>query len=126
LAGDDEEFFYLLTSAATNDVVYESTSGLPKWFPGAALDVTQLERALPSYRRPSGISLDDLTLFYWDESSETEKMAWRTVSTQPFSSFVDIGALTNASPTADCTRIYYAVTNAVGGATISYADDADQ
>jgi hypothetical protein len=126
LSGDDEEFFYLLTSATTDDVAYESTTGLPRWFPGSALGVAQLQRSGTSYRRPSGISLDDLTLFYWDEASESEKMAWRSFSTSPFSTFVDIGALANASPTADCTRIYYSTPGAAGAVTIEYADNADQ
>jgi hypothetical protein len=123
LAGNDTEFLYLITNATTDDVLYESTSGLPAWSNGAPLSSTQLTRSGTSYRRPSGLSLDDLTLFYWDEVSGSEKITTRLATSQPFSGQVDIGALTNAVPTASCTRIYYAVPGTgAGSISIVYAD----
>jgi hypothetical protein len=99
LAGDDSEFLYLVTSSSTNNVLYESKSGLP-WTNGVALSASQLARSGTSYRRPSGLSLDGLTLFYWDEVSGSEKMTTRASRSQSFGGEVDIGALTNAFPTA--------------------------
>jgi hypothetical protein len=121
LAGDDSELVYLVTSSSSDYVMHE-TSGQP-WKGGLSLDQAELARSGTSNRRPSGLSLDDLTLFYWDEVSASEKMAGRPVTSQPFNQFVDLGDRVNAAPAASCQRIYYA-TPAAGGAgaiTIVYA-----
>jgi hypothetical protein len=121
LSGDDSELFYLITGQSSDFVIHDATGGLP-WKGGVELSAPQLSRSATSYRRPSGVSLDGLTLFYWDEVSSTEKMAIRPVASQPFNQFVDIGARANASPAASCQRIYYATPAAAGAITIVYAD----
>jgi hypothetical protein len=121
LSGDDAFFFYIVTSSSDDYVVYESTGG-PPWTPGAFLSPTELERVGTQYRRPTGMSADDLTLFYWDETTGTENIAFRAAALQDFSLFASIGPLTDAVPTASCSRIYYSTPAAGGAITIVYAD----
>ncbi len=121
LAPDDTMFFYIETNAMTDAVVFESP-GAPPWGPGAFLNATQLQRVGTQYRRPTGISGDDLALFYWDETTSTESIAFRENTGADFNLFVNLGALTNAVPTADCARIYYSTPAAAGAINIVYAD----
>lgn len=121
LAPDDAFFFYIVTNSTTNDVVYETPGG-PPWTPGAFLATTQLQRVGTQYRRPTGMSGDDLALFYWDETTSTESIAFRQNPAGDFNFFVNLGAMQDAVPTANCARLYYS-TPATGGAiNIVYAD----
>lgn len=121
LSDDDAFFFYIVPSSASDFVVNQSLGG-PPWLPGAPLPATQLERVGTQYRRPSGISADDRTLFYWDETTSTEWVAYSATPGGDFNVFDDIGVLTNAVPTASCSRIYYSVPAAGNAITIVYAD----
>ena len=125
LAGDDSELVYLITGQSSDFVMHEANSGLPTWKGGAEVNVQQLGRSGTSYRRPTGLSLDRVTLFYWDETTSSEKIATRPDLTQPFNLFTDIGNLTRAAPTASCQRIYYSMPAPEAGAgavTIVSAD----
>jgi len=121
LSGDDTFFFYIVTSSTDDHVVYASTGG-PPWTPGAFLSPTELERVGTQYRRPTGMSADDLTLFYWDETTATEGIAFRAAPLQDFTLFASIGPLTDAVPTASCSRIYYSTPASNGAINIVYAD----
>jgi len=121
LSGDDAFFLYIVTSSTDDHVLYESTGG-PPWTPGAFLSPTELERVGTQYRRPTGMSADDLTLFYWDETTTTEGIAFRAAPGQDFSLFANIGPLTDAVPTASCSRIYYSTPASNGAINIVYAD----
>jgi hypothetical protein len=127
LSPDDALFDYIVTSATANQVIYEAPGG-PPWTPGGALAPAQLARVGTQYRRPSGMSMDELSLFYWDETMGSEYIAYRSTPALDYSVFVNIGALMNAVPMADCSRIYYSVPAIDGGPagaiTIVYADGA--
>jgi hypothetical protein len=58
-------------------------------------------------RRPSGVSADALTLFYWDDAAAGEMMAWRTTADGAFANPLAIGAKAGAQPNATCTALYY-------------------
>jgi hypothetical protein len=58
-------------------------------------------------RRVTGISSDGLTLFYWDEFSDTQRAAFRETSDDPFDTAIDLGDRPGAQPNADCTHLYY-------------------
>ena len=123
-APSDQWFLYVLTSSFDDHVILQSR-GAP-WLPGAALGPTEVMRSGGKLRRPSGLSTDDRTLFYWDEVSNSEKAAWRPTATALFDTFVDLGQRRNAAPTGACARLYYgapAVDGGSGGAiTIMVAD----
>ena len=74
------------------------------------------------YRRPSGISADDLALFYWDETTSSESIAYRATPGGDFNLFVNIGVMKNAVPTASCSRLYYSTAAASGAINIVYTD----
>ncbi|HEX8796087.1 MAG TPA: hypothetical protein VF765_34290 [Polyangiaceae bacterium] len=121
LSGDDAFFFYILPSSTDDHVINESFGG-PPWTPGAYLPPMELERVGSQYRRPSGISADDRSLFYWDETNGSEWIAYSSTAGGPFDVFENLGAFTNAAPTATCSRIYYSVPAGAGAITIVYSD----
>ena len=124
LAPSGTQFLYIATSDPSNNVDYVAF-GSPPWPSGGSIVASQLQRSGTQYRRPSGVSVDDLALFYWDEVTGTEKITRRLTASGSFTGAEDIGALTNAVPTAKCSRIYYSVPAADGGGgaiDIVYAD----
>lgn len=72
-------------------------------------------------RRPTGVSKDLRTLFFWDEAASIERAAWRKSADATFDAYVDVGARKGAQPTLGCKRIYY---SAPGAASVDlyYAD----
>ena len=58
-------------------------------------------------RRPTGISADLQSLFFWDEVTAAEREGWIDTSDGVFDTFVTLGALDMAAPNLACTRLYY-------------------
>jgi hypothetical protein len=111
LSSDRREAFFTLQQPDNMGAsVFASSSLMPDEVltRGVAQTETQL-RVAPGdkYRFSTGISSDDLTLFYFDENSATSHMATRTSRTEPFTLFEDIGARLNVAPNAACSRVYY-------------------
>jgi hypothetical protein len=74
--------------------------------------------------RPTGLSADDRTLFFWDESASTERVAFRDGVQMPnntYKTFVDVGAHQYAVPTLSCARLYFSASGS-GGLDLFYAD----
>jgi hypothetical protein len=63
-------------------------------------------------RRPSGLSADYRTLFYWDEIDGLARAAFRESATSDFSEFVELGAFRQAQPNRDCTKLYFGLDDA--------------
>jgi hypothetical protein len=63
-------------------------------------------------RRPTGLSADLRTLFFYDEVASIERAAWRDSADGDFSTFSDVGAFDGAEPNRACTRIYYSAQGA--------------
>lgn len=112
LSPDNQLFVYLLTSSSSDDDLYLSSRA--GWVKQQAETQPQLARVNGQQRRPTGMTLDELTLFYWDEVSGSEKVAYGA----PFSLFGDLGNWQNAAPTGDCSGIYYSAPAAGGAITI--------
>ncbi len=124
----DGQFFYYSQYGATTLTMHESyrASGSTKpWGQGRNLLETQLGAPDTSGKRmhPTGMSLDDLTLFFWDEVAGTERMAFRdgAIKNNTYKQFIDIGAHQNAAPTAGCGRIYFSGSGS-GGLDLFFAD----
>lgn len=64
--------------------------------------------------RPTGMSNDLRTLFFYDELKKIERAAFRAGPGCAFTTVVDVGNLPGAMPNADCTALYYADPNASG------------
>jgi hypothetical protein len=115
----DGTFFYFtwLNSGSNGSLaeVFEAYVGQP--FPKARV-VTDPAVAPVSgkLRRPTGLSSDLLTLFFWDESDGQEHEAFRSnLHDQPGNVWggcsnpvLALGSRQNAVPNAACTRIYFA------------------
>lgn len=124
----DGQFFYYSQYGVTTLTMHESyraKGATTPWGQGRNLLETQLAAPDTSGKRmhPTGMSIDDLTLFFWDEVAGTERMAFRdgSIKNNTFNQFVDIGAHQNAVPTAGCGRIYFSGSGA-GGLDLFFAD----
>ena len=114
LSADDEAFYYSIygrpgqTSTIARATRLTATDA---WPVGALLPATPVlaeeQEEVTLRRRPTAISSDEQTLFYWDEVSGTERATWLDTSTGVFTVFVDLGARQWANPNLACTRLYY-------------------
>jgi len=57
-------------------------------------------------RRPTGMSADGLTLFYFDEVRDSARQAFRASLAAPFSVFVDLGPRIGVQANAACDALY--------------------
>ncbi len=119
LADDDETFLYsfVVPGQPSAYVVARATPTDP-WtggggWNGMALSISGTER-----RRPSGVAHDLHTMFYWDETSGTEKMGFFDALRSAFFTVVDLGARRGAAPNAACDRVYFSGPSAGGGLDI--------
>jgi len=75
---DDLSLYFSRYGGDAPGTIYESTRNGPVTWPiGAAVSGKVLQVVGTSRRRPTGVSFDRRTLFYWDEASGTERAAWR-------------------------------------------------
>jgi hypothetical protein len=108
VGADDQHFYYSRHGGGTAETVYESTrKGNIPWTVGVAPTGDAVQSFCGRGRRPSGISSDLLTIFYWDEASMSERAAWRASPTAPFTGGIDLGARPDTQPSQSCTRIYH-------------------
>jgi hypothetical protein len=73
-------------------------------------------------RRPTGASSDGLTLFFFDETANLERAAWRSSIASPFVQFVDIG-VPEAAPNKQCDTLYFQGTDEDAGAPAVFTAD---
>lgn len=109
LSPDGNVLFYSqfgLSSVTIHWATFDPKTG---WVPKGTLDAPELNAVGAQRRRPTGISGDLRTLFYWDETAESEKAAWRLTSDGVFNIFSDLGPLWGATPGANCVGLYYSV-----------------
>ena len=119
-----DRFFYLVTPPAGVPAMHESVWDAAKsqWALGVPLKPAQLASVDATHRRrPTGVSADDLTLFYYDEVAGVQGAAWRTDSAQDFAYFETIAAAPEAAPNLDCSGLYFLSTDADGGTGIAIA-----
>jgi hypothetical protein len=98
-------------------IVYESVWDSVRrfWGPPASLSNDELQPPTAgTRRRPTGTSSDDLTLFFFDESTNVERAAWRNAADAPFSFFKDLGAMAEAVPSLRCDTLYYQSRDSLG------------
>jgi hypothetical protein len=102
---------YLLTDGpVAPPVLYESTWSIPMnaWAVGIPPGNPEFANTMATpVRRPTGVSPDQLTLFFFDEIAGKERAAWRTTRKAPYDKFVDLPMLPEAAPAGDCLSIYF-------------------
>ncbi|MGH7328148.1 MAG: hypothetical protein ACREJX_07330, partial [Polyangiaceae bacterium] len=89
-------FYYSLYGNGATKTVFRAvrlTPGDP-WGFGFALSAgSELEAPSDAYRvRPSGVSSDDRTLYYFDQFAGIERAVWVNTTTGSYDTFVDLGA----------------------------------
>jgi hypothetical protein len=71
---------------------------------------------------PTGWAQDGRTLFYWDSAQSVERAGWRDPVTNQFVSSVDLGTIEQfATPSGDCTQLYFSAPGAGGDLDIFVA-----
>ena len=111
ISADGLAFVYSEYGGDIQDTVRVSLRQFPEdaWTSTEAFSVPELAREGELRRRPTGISTDLKTLFFWDEIAGAQRAAWRPTPLEPFDHFVDLGAFEGAQPNATCRRLYVAL-----------------
>ena len=111
LSADGKQlFFSVYGSGNMVDTVALSEKFGAGWLKPVILTQPELGATMAGRRRPTGLSADGKTFFWWDEIDNKEKAGWRKTATSfdlTFSGIVDLGDKKDAQPTAKCTRLYF-------------------
>lgn len=126
LSADGHFFYYSVLAGGPATIAESYRSGNNPWPKGRFLTNAELAPDAGKLRRPTGLSTDGRTLFFWDEVDAVEKMAFRgdpiVVPFNVFGQFTVVGAFANAQPTTKCQRLYYDAPGSVGGTDLFFAD----
>jgi len=118
IAPDDKSIVY--TRAQT---IQESRrAATTRWPVGVTVKIDYPPSASQHYLRPSSVSQDLLTIFFWDDEKSLEVAAWRVFPTDPFERTVRIGALQTAQPNVHCRTLYFASHGDDGSVYLAQAD----
>jgi hypothetical protein len=111
LSADGYSLFYVLTIPPGTPALYESTwdSSTKRWTFGNPLTNAEFQIASATQlRRPTGASSDRRTLFFFDETTSIERVAWRSSPATPtFDTFVDLSIAPEAAPSESCNTLYF-------------------
>ncbi|CAN5460677.1 hypothetical protein BH09MYX1_BH09MYX1_50020 [soil metagenome] len=109
LARDDLHllFTFSRTNAPSTMRLGSRADDATKWSFGQPFGQAELVPVGTKYRRPTGISADRLTLFYWDEVDAQARAAFRLDETSDFATFIALGQKPAAQVNGACTQIYY-------------------
>lgn len=120
-AGKRVLYSALDTQADGFSTIYESNfaSGILPW--GIPVQGTLLFAVEGAFRRPSGLSADGRTLFYWDEVSAESRAAWRPSRDRAFENSERLPEYRNVVPNTACDRIYFSFAGEQGR-DLFYAD----
>jgi hypothetical protein len=125
-AAGGSRFLFLLVTSSGAGQVNESNWDAAKSAWGVAQPIAGAELATSDSahrRRPTGMSSDGLTLFYFEEGSNLERAAWRATPTAPFAHFEDLAGAPEAVPGFSCSSLYYRGNDtAVGSAGLFLAE----
>lgn len=107
----------------SDHTIYASTRDpYVSWPSAEALQGEPIEAHCAARRRPTGISSDQLTLFYWDELSDSARAAFRPSIDEPFDGAIELGDRPFVRPGADCTTLYYSGTDVAADIDVLTAD----
>jgi hypothetical protein len=110
LGADKRSLFFVLASPNRLPLLYESRwdGAQGSWgLPAAVPNVELASGDATHRRRPTGMSADGRTLFFYDEVLSVERGAWRESPATAFSVFEDIGSFAEAAPNLRCDSLYY-------------------
>jgi hypothetical protein len=78
----------------------------------AEVDAVQF-RTSGVLRRPTAVASDELSVFYWDDETESARVVDRESPLVAFGEPAELGAFRGATPNPACTRLYYATLGAI-------------
>lgn len=108
LSADGKQLFFSIFNQSARDTVALSLNMGSTWGKPTVTKQPELASSGNDRRRPTGLSSDGLTLFFWDEIDMKERALWRANTTDlAFSNLVDLGDKKDAQPTANCGRLYF-------------------
>lgn len=103
------------SSDATPSIYAATRLGMRDAWPfGEAVEGGFLLSKAGQFRRPSALSADERTLFYWDEVANEARVAFRSFAGAAFESFLSLGARSHATPNLSCDRLYYSAPGTQG------------
>jgi hypothetical protein len=108
IGGTPGSLFLLLSTSSTR-TLYEasfdaSTGG---WGRAVAHTEATVASSISAVKRPTGLSWDGRTLFFYDERAGVTRAAFRAGTTGTFDTVVDVGAFPGALPSQSCGVLYY-------------------
>ncbi len=113
-----KRFPYVVASIAIADIgangpfIFESryNTTVEAWAGPNSIKQLELRSVDDTHRmRPTGVSADRRTLFFFDETAASphERAAWRDTQDSLFTQFVDLSGFSEAAPTSKCQTLYY-------------------
>jgi len=118
LGADGLSLWFSALDAESDQVpsIYVATRlGVQSLWPfGEPLTSELLYAEAGKFRRPSGLSADARTLFYWDEVASEQRAAFRPFVSAPFDRYVSLDNRSRAVPNAACDRLYYSAPGTQG------------
>lgn len=114
--GSDKRSLYFVRTIANLSSIYTSTwDALARaWGAPVSLSNAELTAAAGHAMRPTGASRDGRTLFFFDESTRTERAAFRPDVDAAFDVFTTLGSFVGAMSNLGCTTLYYEDRDATG------------
>lgn len=116
ISPDDHTLFYSVRSLdqyTEYPLLVSQRSGSEPWPVGVALKSCELKAYGARGLRPSAVSNDGLTLFYFDGARATTRAAFRTSPSADFSWFKSLPGVLQPQPNASCDKLYFSPTTGV-------------
>jgi len=110
ISGDDRVFVYqVFTGEDDRYPVHLSRrdSVDEPWPLGEPQEICELEAHEDLVKRPTAVSADGLTLFFYDPDRGVARAAFRTDVDEPYEWFVNLGPFGTVVPNGECTRLYH-------------------
>lgn len=108
-SADGAHLFYSALELDSNAsaTIYDARDAGGIWPWGTPLSGAFLYSEGGAFRRPTAVSSDLRTLFYWDELAGEARASFRPRLDAAFSGWESLGMRRNATPNRACDRLYY-------------------
>jgi hypothetical protein len=115
-SADGAHLLYSALELDANDsvTVYDARGAEGLWPWGSPVAGVLLYAEAGAFRRPTALSSDQRTLFYWDEVAREARATWRRRLDEAFSGSESVGTRQNAMPNRGCDRLYYTAPGSAG------------
>jgi hypothetical protein len=121
LSADGDDLVYSRYGESPSTSVFESfQNGTNSWPPGSEQLAMPLQITQGTRMRPTSLSADRLTLFFWDPVSSMTYALFRNGVMQSFGALAKAyGPFFSAQANAQCSRLYYVAPGASGFTLVS-------